>query len=199
MKRASKRLSTTVSVSTVLDKATKSQKTSSTRTPAPDSGLIFSKSTSKSSKTSTKMNFGSEKPVFIYFKGAGRATAARVALFNAFGENGWENKMLPYQEFADQKAIWQKSLDAPNVINADGTKQVKDEETGDMKSVKNDYGGSLLQTPLGYLPQLHFGGKIITQSAAIARWAAGLGEKPLMPKDHFERLECEVWKCQNRN
>lgn len=158
------------------------------------------------------MNFGSEKPIFLYFKGAGRATPARVALFNAFGEHGWENRMLDFSDFSAEKKKWQTAVDNPpaGAAGASSTQKASDDEVDDaprapadgddvegaattkmMKTPADRFGGSQLQTVLGYLPQLHIAGMVITQSPAIARFAARMGEKPLMPKDPLDALQVE--------
>ncbi len=139
------------------------------------------------------MNFGSEKPVFLYFKGAGRATPARVALFNAFGEHGWENRMLDFSDFSAEKKKWQEAMDNPPAAAAPKPSDDEDIDGGEKPKAPppDQFGGSQLQTVLGYLPQLHLAGMVITQSPAIARFAARMGEKPIMPKDPWEALQVE--------
>ena len=45
----------------------------------------------------------SAKPSFLYFNGAGRVFAVRVALFKAFGKDGWEDRRLEFSEWAEMK------------------------------------------------------------------------------------------------
>ncbi|CAD7948811.1 unnamed protein product [Amoebophrya sp. A25] len=104
----------------------------------------------------------------VYFKGGGRATPARVALFNAFGEAGWRNTMLEFQEFSEEQKKWRNGEP------------------------------SILKTPLGHLPQLIINEEslapaeeVVTQAPAIARWAGRLGSKPLIPTDSIKSLLCE--------
>merc|ERR1719271_1583485 len=41
---------------------------------------------------------------FTYFDGAGRALPCRVALFNAFGKDGWTDDRLSFADFGPKKA-----------------------------------------------------------------------------------------------
>ena len=40
---------------------------------------------------------------FTYFDVAGRALPCRVALFNAFGKDGWTDERLSFAEFGEKK------------------------------------------------------------------------------------------------
>ncbi|CAD7948815.1 unnamed protein product [Amoebophrya sp. A25] len=103
------------------------------------------------------------KPTLVYFKAAGRVTGARMALFNAYGKDGWDNVMLTFDEFGAEK---------------------KKHAAGEADCA--------LKTPMGYLPQLEMPeGKVITQTPCIARWAAKQGANPLYPSDPMDQLLTE--------
>ena len=85
------------------------------------------------------------QPTFLYFGFAGRALAARVALFNVFGKSGWKDERLrpsQFKKLKEQSAEhWTKGTAAPMISEN--------------------------------LPQLTLpDGTQVTQSTAIARWAA---------------------------
>ena len=42
---------------------------------------------------------------FTYFDGAGRALPCRLALFNAFGKDGWTDDRLSFADFGPKK-VW---------------------------------------------------------------------------------------------
>eukprot|EP00931_Biecheleriopsis_adriatica_P104963 TRINITY_DN7956_c0_g1_i1.p1 TRINITY_DN7956_c0_g1~~TRINITY_DN7956_c0_g1_i1.p1 ORF type:complete len:230 (+),score=52.34 TRINITY_DN7956_c0_g1_i1:75-764(+) len=43
------------------------------------------------------------KPALLYFNVGGRASATRICMFAAFGKDGWENEMLTFPEFMEEK------------------------------------------------------------------------------------------------
>lgn len=45
----------------------------------------------------------STKPVFLYFDVTGRAMPARIALFAAFGKDGWVNEAIDFASFGEEK------------------------------------------------------------------------------------------------
>lgn len=87
-------------------------------------------------------------PTLLYFRFSGRALAARVALFNAFGKDGWTNQTVGPTQFKKMKEAsrphWSPGADI---------------QAAPMISEN--------------LPQLTLpNGTKVTQSTAIARWAA---------------------------
>lgn len=46
------------------------------------------------------------QPTFLYFRFAGRAFAPRVALFNAFGKEGWKDERLGMAGFKKLKQAY---------------------------------------------------------------------------------------------
>jgi glutathione S-transferase len=58
---------------------------------------------------------------FTYFDVAGRALPCRVALFNAFGKDGWTDERLSFAEFGEKKAAGAFPLGSlPTLTLADG-------------------------------------------------------------------------------
>lgn len=89
----------------------------------------------------------SGKPVFLYFAASGRAIPARIALFAAFGKDGWIEENWDFTQFkAEKQKLAEKSPDARLVS------------------------GSLpqLTTPSG---------KTFCQSMSIARWACNMAQQ----------------------
>lgn len=87
-------------------------------------------------------------PSLLYFRFAGRALAARVALFNAFGKDGWKDERIGPAQFKKLKAESAEKRTKFRELNV----------------------GPLLSDNL---PQLVLpDGTAVTQSTAIARWAA---------------------------
>jgi len=64
------------------------------------------------------------KPTFEYFNSAGRGLASRVAMFYAFGKDGWvDSRLSGYDEFMANKQAGKYPMGSvPILILADGTK-----------------------------------------------------------------------------
>ena len=61
----------------------------------------------------------SEKPLFLYFNASGRAIPARIALFAAFGKDGWKEETLDFDQFkVEKQKMAEKSPDARLVSGA---------------------------------------------------------------------------------
>merc|ERR1711896_27978 len=60
-----------------------------------------------------------DKPVLLYFNVSGRAIAARIALFKAFGKDGWIDETIDFETFkAEKKKLVDGSSDARLISGA---------------------------------------------------------------------------------
>ena len=97
------------------------------------------------------------KPVFLYFPLTGRAPAARIALFAAFGKDGWVNENIVFTTFKEEKKKLAEGVSDARLVS-----------------------GSLPQLTIP-------SGKTFCQTSSIARWACswalknGIDVKSLYP------------------
>lgn len=82
-----------------------------------------------------------DKPVFLYFNGSGRVIPARIALFAAFGKDGWIDEKIDLVTFKEEKIKYFEGADDAKLVS-----------------------GSLPQITLP-------SGKTYCETLSIARWA----------------------------